>query len=140
VGLPAAQRADAGLPELGAPAADRLMGDEHAALQHQFLDLAEAECAEWWDDKDFTDYGLDPGRLADLRAWALAWAAGLDARLYAEENPDEAWEPYGPSPSTRPLSPSAGSEQRSRPQTPPDLAHPERTARVVVAFWCVPRS
>jgi aryl carrier-like protein len=116
------------------------MGDEHAALQHQFLDLAEAECAEWWDDKDFTDYGLDPGRLADLRAWALAWAAGLDARLYAEENPDEAWEPYGPSPSTRPLSPSAGSEQRSRPQTPPDLAHPERTARVVVAFWCVPRS
>ncbi|MFI6764145.1 hypothetical protein [Streptomyces sp. NPDC050355] len=45
--------------------------------------------AEWWDDQDFADYGLSPEQVADLRAWALAWAGDLDARLYAGEDPDD---------------------------------------------------
>jgi hypothetical protein len=42
-GLPAAQRARVLLPELGAPAAHRLVGDGHAALEHELLDLAEGQ-------------------------------------------------------------------------------------------------
>jgi hypothetical protein len=42
-GLSAAQRACVGLPELGAPAADRLVGDDDPALERQLLDLTEAE-------------------------------------------------------------------------------------------------
>jgi transposase len=38
---PAAQRVGVGLTELGAPAADRLVGHDDAALQHQLLHLTE---------------------------------------------------------------------------------------------------
>ncbi|CAM5744576.1 hypothetical protein SHIRM173S_05064 [Streptomyces hirsutus] len=41
--LVAAQPVGVGLSELGVPAADGLVGDDHAELQHQLLDLAEAE-------------------------------------------------------------------------------------------------
>jgi hypothetical protein len=41
--LSAAQRACVGLPELGAPAADRLVGDDDPALERQLLDLAERQ-------------------------------------------------------------------------------------------------
>lgn len=63
------------------------LGRRHARFEFSLQDLRDRlNGAEWWDDKDFTDYGLNPGQLTDLRAWA----AELDARLYAEENPDEA--------------------------------------------------
>jgi hypothetical protein len=39
--LPAAQRVGVGLPELAAPAANRLVGDDEPALEHQLLELAE---------------------------------------------------------------------------------------------------
>lgn len=66
------------------------LGRRHARYEFSLEDLRDRlNGAEWWDDKDFTDYGLNPGQLTDLRAWALAWAAELDARLYAQENPDE---------------------------------------------------
>ncbi|MEU0038869.1 nucleotidyl transferase AbiEii/AbiGii toxin family protein [Streptomyces sp. NPDC006333] len=66
------------------------LGRRHARFEFSLQDLRDRlHGAEWWDDQDFTDYGLNPGQLADLRAWALAWAADLDARLYAEENPGE---------------------------------------------------
>jgi hypothetical protein len=42
-GLAAAQRIDLLLPQLHAPTADGLVGDDHAALKHQLLDLTEAE-------------------------------------------------------------------------------------------------
>ena len=42
-GLAAAQAGRVGGPELGAPLPDRLVGDDHAALEHELLDLAEAQ-------------------------------------------------------------------------------------------------
>jgi hypothetical protein len=42
-GPPTAQLVGVGLPELGAPAPDRFVTDHDTALQHQFLDVAEAE-------------------------------------------------------------------------------------------------
>ncbi|WP_406841829.1 nucleotidyl transferase AbiEii/AbiGii toxin family protein (plasmid) [Streptomyces sp. AHU1] len=67
-----------------------MLGRRHARYEFSLEDLRDRlNGAEWWDDEDFTDYGLNPGQLTDLRAWALAWAAELDARLYAEENSDE---------------------------------------------------
>ncbi|MER7983903.1 nucleotidyl transferase AbiEii/AbiGii toxin family protein, partial [Streptomyces sp. NPDC095817] len=66
------------------------LGRRHARFEFSLQDLRDRlNGAEWWDDKDFTDYGLNSSQLTDLRAWALAWAADLDACLYAEENPDE---------------------------------------------------
>ena len=40
---PPAQLVGVGLPELGAPAPDRLVGDDDTAFEHQLLDLTEAE-------------------------------------------------------------------------------------------------
>ncbi|WP_419248717.1 hypothetical protein [Streptomyces melanogenes] len=45
--------------------------------------------AEWWDDADYTGYGLGPQQIADLRDWALTWATGLETRLLTEGNPPE---------------------------------------------------
>lgn len=39
--------------------------------------------AEWWDDEDFTDYGLELAQVDDLRALALSWADDLATRLPA---------------------------------------------------------
>jgi hypothetical protein len=41
--LSAAQRACVGLPELATPPPHRLIGDGHAALKYEFLDLAERQ-------------------------------------------------------------------------------------------------
>jgi hypothetical protein len=38
-----AQPAGLGLPELGAPAADRFLADRDTAFEHEFLDLTEAK-------------------------------------------------------------------------------------------------
>ena len=42
-GPPSAQLVGVGLPELGAPPQDRLVTDHDTVLEHEFLDLAEAE-------------------------------------------------------------------------------------------------
>ncbi|GGV05543.1 hypothetical protein GCM10010211_85500 [Streptomyces albospinus] len=66
------------------------LGRRHTRLEFSLHDLRDRLAgAGWWDDQDFTDYGRSPGQVADLRAWALAWAADLDTRLYAGEDPDD---------------------------------------------------
>ncbi|MEV6785273.1 nucleotidyl transferase AbiEii/AbiGii toxin family protein [Streptomyces sp. NPDC051098] len=66
------------------------LGRRHARFEFSLQDLRDRLAgAEWWDDLDFTAYGLSPEQLTDLRTWALAWAADLDARLHADEGPDE---------------------------------------------------
>jgi hypothetical protein len=65
------------------------LGRRHARAEFSLSDLRDRLAgAEWWDDGDYTGYGLSPHQIADLRDWALAWANELDARLYAEEDPD----------------------------------------------------
>ncbi|MEV0449867.1 nucleotidyl transferase AbiEii/AbiGii toxin family protein [Streptomyces sp. NPDC050600] len=67
------------------------LGRRHARFEFSLHDLRDRLVgAEWWDDQDYTDYGLTTDEIAELRAWALAWAADLDAQLVAEETPDDA--------------------------------------------------
>ncbi len=71
------------------------LGRRHARFEFSLQDLGDRlNGAEWWDDEDFTDYGLTLERLADLRAWVLDQAVEIDARLYVEA-PDET-EPGSP--------------------------------------------
>ncbi|MFF2852091.1 nucleotidyl transferase AbiEii/AbiGii toxin family protein [Streptomyces sp. NPDC058001] len=66
------------------------LGRRHARFEFSLHDLRDRlNGAEWWDDEDFTDYGLSPGQVADLRAWALAWADDLAIRLHAGDDPDD---------------------------------------------------
>ncbi|MEU5436450.1 nucleotidyl transferase AbiEii/AbiGii toxin family protein [Streptomyces sp. NPDC020719] len=66
-----------------------MLGRRHARIEFSLHDLRDRLAgAEWWDDEDFTGYGLDTEQIQDLRAWALAWSTDLDTRLYAEEDPD----------------------------------------------------
>ena len=67
------------------------LGRRHARFAFNLHDLHDRLVgAEWWDDQDYADYHLTPTQITDLRAWALAWAADLDARLLAEDTPDDA--------------------------------------------------
>ncbi|GHE11101.1 nucleotidyl transferase AbiEii/AbiGii toxin family protein [Streptomyces alanosinicus] len=66
------------------------LGRRHARTEFSLSDLRDRLAgAEWWDDADYTGYGLSPHQIADLRDWALAWASDLDTRLHAEEDPDD---------------------------------------------------
>ncbi|MER5769285.1 nucleotidyl transferase AbiEii/AbiGii toxin family protein [Streptomyces sp. NPDC001985] len=66
------------------------LGRRHARFEFSFHDLRDRLAgAEWWDDQDFAEYGLDPVQVADLRAWALAWANDLDTRLHQDDPHDE---------------------------------------------------
>ncbi|MFE4018493.1 nucleotidyl transferase AbiEii/AbiGii toxin family protein [Streptomyces sp. NPDC059101] len=66
------------------------LGRRHARFEFSLHDLHDRLAgAEWWDDQDFTDYGLSPEQVEDLRAWALAWAHDLATRLHAGQDPDE---------------------------------------------------
>ncbi|MGW6605643.1 nucleotidyl transferase AbiEii/AbiGii toxin family protein [Streptomyces sp. NPDC055036] len=65
------------------------LGRRHARFEFSLHDLRDRLAgAEWWDDQDFADYGLDPEQIADLRAWALAWATDLDIRLHQNDHYD----------------------------------------------------
>ncbi|WP_327188785.1 nucleotidyl transferase AbiEii/AbiGii toxin family protein [Streptomyces xinghaiensis] len=40
--------------------------------------------ADWYEDEDYAAYGLDSGQIEELKAWALAWAEDLAARIHDE--------------------------------------------------------
>jgi len=42
------------------------------------------EGAQWYDDEEFTAYGLTEAEVTDLRCWAQGWADDIRRRLYAE--------------------------------------------------------
>ncbi|CAL9353397.1 nucleotidyl transferase AbiEii/AbiGii toxin family protein [Streptomyces sp. enrichment culture] len=40
--------------------------------------------AEWYEDEDYTAYGLTSRQIDELKAWALEWAEDLGARIHDE--------------------------------------------------------
>lgn len=42
--------------------------------------------ADWYEDEDYTAYGLTSRQIEELKAWALEWAEDLGARIH-DENP-----------------------------------------------------
>ncbi|WP_030565751.1 nucleotidyl transferase AbiEii/AbiGii toxin family protein [Streptomyces aureocirculatus] len=63
-----------------------VLGRRHARVEFNLGDLRDRLVgAEWWDDENFADYGLDEGQIQELRAWALQWATDLESRLHAEQ-------------------------------------------------------
>ncbi|CAM5413403.1 hypothetical protein SXANM310S_06187 [Streptomyces xanthochromogenes] len=59
------------------------LGRRHARFEFSLQELRDRLAgAEWWDDEDFTDYGLSPEQLTSLRVWANAWVGDLEARLH----------------------------------------------------------
>ncbi|MFY1675905.1 MULTISPECIES: nucleotidyl transferase AbiEii/AbiGii toxin family protein [unclassified Streptomyces] len=40
--------------------------------------------ADWYEDEDYTAYGLTPRQIEELKAWALEWAEDLGARIHDE--------------------------------------------------------
>ncbi|MFI8105863.1 nucleotidyl transferase AbiEii/AbiGii toxin family protein [Streptomyces sp. NPDC086023] len=85
--------ADRGMPRdlIDVRAAHRLhslhdlerLGARHARDDGFFLeDLRDRLTgSDWLDDSEFTKYGLDETAIAQLRSWALDWAADIDQRL-----------------------------------------------------------
>ncbi|OIK06768.1 nucleotidyl transferase AbiEii/AbiGii toxin family protein [Streptomyces monashensis] len=66
------------------------LGRRHARFEFSLHDLHDRLAgAEWWDDQDFTDYGLSPEQVEDLRTWAPTWADDLATRLHADQDLDE---------------------------------------------------
>lgn len=66
------------------------LGRRHARAEFSLHDLRDRLAgAEWWDDADYIGYGLSSQLITDLRDWALTWATELDARLLAQEDPDD---------------------------------------------------
>ncbi|HEY9374815.1 nucleotidyl transferase AbiEii/AbiGii toxin family protein [Streptomyces sp.] len=58
------------------------LGDRHGRDEFRLHDLRERlGGADWYDDEEFAAYGLAEAEIADLRAWAQAWADDLDRRL-----------------------------------------------------------
>ncbi|HET9382447.1 MAG TPA: nucleotidyl transferase AbiEii/AbiGii toxin family protein [Streptomyces sp.] len=41
--------------------------------------------ADWYEDEDYTAYGLTSRQIDELKAWALAWAEDLGARIHDEQ-------------------------------------------------------
>ncbi|GGO58869.1 nucleotidyl transferase AbiEii/AbiGii toxin family protein [Streptomyces lasiicapitis] len=70
------------------------LGRRHARTEFSLRNLRDRLTgAEWWDDEDFTDYGLTGDQIHNLRAWALEWATDLGTRLHTEQNEGEE-DPY----------------------------------------------
>ncbi|QKW07561.1 nucleotidyl transferase AbiEii/AbiGii toxin family protein [Streptomyces sp. NA04227] len=66
------------------------LGRRHSRFEFSLHDLRDRLAgAEWWDDQDFTAYGLTSDQVATLRTWALSWVGDLDTRLHADEAPDD---------------------------------------------------
>ncbi|MGY4979489.1 nucleotidyl transferase AbiEii/AbiGii toxin family protein [Streptomyces sp. 900105755] len=40
--------------------------------------------ADWYEDEDYTAYGLSSRQIEELKAWALEWAEDLGARIHDE--------------------------------------------------------
>lgn len=40
--------------------------------------------ADWYEDEDYTAYGLTFAQVEELKAWALEWAEDLGARIHDE--------------------------------------------------------
>ncbi|WP_328408431.1 hypothetical protein OG542_04595 [Streptomyces violaceus] len=40
--------------------------------------------ADWYEDEDYTAYGLTSRQIEELKAWALEWAEDLGARIHDE--------------------------------------------------------
>ncbi|MFC8790674.1 nucleotidyl transferase AbiEii/AbiGii toxin family protein [Streptomyces cinereoruber] len=40
--------------------------------------------ADWYEDEDYTAYGLTSRQIEELKAWALEWAEDLSARIHDE--------------------------------------------------------
>ncbi|MEV6757664.1 nucleotidyl transferase AbiEii/AbiGii toxin family protein [Streptomyces sp. NPDC051214] len=67
-----------------------MLGRRHARFEFSLPDLRDRLAgAEWWDDEDFSGYGLGPEQIADLRTWALVWISDLDTRLFSDEDPED---------------------------------------------------
>ncbi|MFI6892881.1 nucleotidyl transferase AbiEii/AbiGii toxin family protein [Streptomyces sp. NPDC050256] len=41
--------------------------------------------ADWYEDEDYTAYGLTPRQVAELKTWAVEWATDLGERLHEED-------------------------------------------------------
>ncbi|MGW0086193.1 nucleotidyl transferase AbiEii/AbiGii toxin family protein [Streptomyces sp. NPDC003393] len=66
------------------------LGRRHARFAFSLEDLRDRLVgAEWWDDQDYADYGLQPDQIDGLRTWALEWATDIGTRLQVEEDPDD---------------------------------------------------
>lgn len=66
------------------------LGRRHARYAFNLEDLHDRLAgAEWWDDQDYADYGLQPDQIDALRTWALQWATDISTRLQAEADPDD---------------------------------------------------
>ncbi|WP_306335686.1 nucleotidyl transferase AbiEii/AbiGii toxin family protein [Streptomyces sp. KL118A] len=63
------------------------LGRRHARVEFSLHDLRDRLAgAEWWDDEDFTNYGLSSDQIQALRTWALEWTTDLEARLHTEQD------------------------------------------------------
>ncbi|MFE2543483.1 nucleotidyl transferase AbiEii/AbiGii toxin family protein [Actinacidiphila glaucinigra] len=66
------------------------LGRRHARYAFSLEDLRERLVgADWWDDQDYADYGLQPEQIEALRTWALQWATDIGTRLQSEEDPHD---------------------------------------------------
>ncbi|MDC2956884.1 nucleotidyl transferase AbiEii/AbiGii toxin family protein [Streptomyces gilvifuscus] len=66
------------------------LGRRHARYAFSLEDLRDRLVgAEWWDDEDYADYGLQPDQIDGLRMWAVEWATDISTRLHAEADPGE---------------------------------------------------
>ncbi|MCW7947407.1 hypothetical protein AAW14_37135 [Streptomyces hygroscopicus] len=66
------------------------LGRRHARYAFSLEDLRDRLAgAEWWDDQDYGDYGLQPDQIDALRTWALEWATDIGARLQVEQDPND---------------------------------------------------
>ncbi|MCZ4602443.1 nucleotidyl transferase AbiEii/AbiGii toxin family protein [Streptomyces sp. Lzd4kr] len=66
------------------------LGRRHARYAFSLEDLRDRLAgAEWWDDQDYAEYGLQDEQIDALRTWALEWATDIGARLQAEQDPDD---------------------------------------------------
>ncbi|PNE42670.1 nucleotidyl transferase AbiEii/AbiGii toxin family protein [Streptomyces noursei] len=66
------------------------LGRRHARVDFSLHDLRDRLAgADWYEDEEFTAYGLDLGQVEALRAWALAWVTDLNTRLYTDTSYDD---------------------------------------------------
>ncbi|MDH2393873.1 nucleotidyl transferase AbiEii/AbiGii toxin family protein [Streptomyces sp. HNM0663] len=63
------------------------LGERHGRGEFTLQDLYDRLTGtEWYDDEEFTAYGLTDQQTADLRTWAQHWAGDLEQRLGAGED------------------------------------------------------